>query len=107
MGRAVPGVEERADEAAEAACKLADAVTPDAWSPAAVEDAAEAIEILAGALGQISPDAARILAAIPAVTAELRQRLLQTEPPAAAVPAPRRGRRRGLGQGWKGVRLPQ
>ncbi|MGD6765965.1 hypothetical protein ACOKM5_44290 [Streptomyces sp. BH097] len=108
VGKAAPGVEERADQAAEAACNLADAVTPDAWSPAAVEDAIDAIEALTAALGQINPEAAQLLAAVPAATVALRQHLLDEEPRmAGAVPAPRRSRRRGLGHGWTGVRVPQ
>jgi hypothetical protein len=105
---AAPGIEKFADDAAEAACNLADVATPDAWSTGAVEDAVEAIDTLAEALAQIHPDAARILAAIPAATAELRRHLAADapEPAKGARPPERRGRRRGLGHGWQGVRVP-
>ncbi|MFD5493382.1 hypothetical protein ACFWH4_10750 [Streptomyces sp. NPDC127091] len=107
LGEAGPGVEQRAAAVADAACELVDTVTPRAWSTGAVEDAADAIDMLAEALAAIDPEAARALAAVPAATAALRRRLA----PAAAedvaeVPAPGSGRarRRGLGPGWKGVR---
>jgi hypothetical protein len=107
LGEAGPGVEERAAAVADAVCELVDTVTPTTWSTGAVEDAADAIDMLAEALAVIDPEAARALAAVPAATAALRRRLT----PAAAedvagVPAPRSGRprRRGLGPGWKGVR---
>ncbi|MFD7402023.1 hypothetical protein ACFV7R_04985 [Streptomyces sp. NPDC059866] len=106
LGEAGPGVEERA-AAADAVCELVDAVTPSAWSTGAVEDAADAIDMLAEALAAIDPEAARALAAVPAATAGLRRRLIPaaTED-VAEVPAldPGRPRRRGLGPGWKGVR---
>ncbi|MFI9311258.1 hypothetical protein [Streptomyces triculaminicus] len=51
--RAVPGVEELADTAVEAACALADFVTPSGWSAGAVEDVLDAIETLAAALPSI------------------------------------------------------
>lgn len=108
LGKAGPGVEERAAAMADAACELVDAVTPRTWNASAVEDAADAIDMLAEALAAIDPEAARALAAVPAATAALRRRLA----PAAAedvaeVPAPRsrRERRRGLGPGWQGVRM--
>lgn len=106
LSEAGPGVEERAVAVADAACELVDTVTPRTWSAGAVEDVADAIDMLAEALAAIDPEAARALAAIPAATAALRRRLA----PAAAegiaeAPAPRSGgpRRRGLGPGWKGV----
>jgi hypothetical protein len=90
-----PGVEERAEA-------VADAVTPRTWSTGAVEDAADAIDMLTEALAAIDPDAARILAAVPDATARLRHGLAAE---VAEVPVPRSGRprRRGLGPGWKGV----
>jgi hypothetical protein len=88
-----PGAEERAEA-------VADAATPR--TTGAVEDAADAIDMLAEALAAIDPDAARILAAVPDATARLRHGLAAE---VAEVPVPRSGwpRRRGLGPGWKGV----
>jgi hypothetical protein len=107
LSEAGPGVEERAAAVADAVCELVDAVTPATWSTGAVEDAADAIDMLAEALAEIDPEAARVLAAVPAATAALRRRLAPAvAEDAAEVPAPRSGRarRRGLGPGWKGVR---
>jgi hypothetical protein len=102
LSKAGPGVEQRAAAVADAACELVDTVTPGTWSAGAVEDVADAIDVLAEALAAIDPETARALAAIPAATAALRRRLAPT---VAEAPAPRSGRprRRGLGPGWKGV----
>jgi len=112
LGEAGPGVEARADEAAEAACNLADAASqPDAWSAAAVEDVVEAIDTLTAALATLDPAAAQILARVPAATAEVLA-LLNGAPEPGATPAgettqERRPRRPiGLGPGWKGVDGP-
>ncbi|MFE6479680.1 hypothetical protein [Streptomyces rochei] len=102
-----PRVEERAAAVADAVCELVDTVSPTTWSAGAVEDAADAIDMLAEALAAIDPEAARALAAVPAATAALRRRLAPaTAEDVAEVPAARSGRprRRGLGPGWKGVR---
>ncbi|OYP10063.1 hypothetical protein CFC35_41850 [Streptomyces sp. FBKL.4005] len=102
-----PRVEEQAAAVADAVCELVDTVSSATWSAGAVEDAADAIDMLAEALAAIDPEAARALAAVPAATAALRRRLaLATGEDVAEVPAPRSGRprRRGLGPGWKGVR---
>ncbi|OUD03010.1 hypothetical protein [Streptomyces swartbergensis] len=110
LSAAGPGVEQRAAAVADAVCELVDAVTPTTWSTGAVEDAADAIDMLAEALAAIDPEAARALAAVPAATAALRRRLaLAAAEDAAVVPAPRSGRarRRGLGHGWKGIRTPE
>ncbi|WP_435191263.1 hypothetical protein [Streptomyces sp. bgisy126] len=48
--RAAPGIEERADRAAVAACELADATAGSGWSPAAADDALVAIDTLTAAL---------------------------------------------------------
>lgn len=112
--QAAPGVEPLASAAADAACALADAASPTAWNLAAAEDAAEAIDTLAEALAVIDPEAARLLAAIPAATKALLRHLGQDQEDdaerqaAAAAAAPRapRPRRRGLGHGWQGVRMP-
>ncbi|MER7048347.1 hypothetical protein [Streptomyces jumonjinensis] len=118
--RAAPGVEQRAELVVESACHLADAVTPTAWSTAAAEDALDAIDVLAAALSQISPETAQALAAVAAATADARRHLdLPTDPEPAgepAVPTPRTGqqttpgtpprprpRRRGLGPGYRGI----
>ncbi|RSS57452.1 hypothetical protein [Streptomyces sp. WAC01280] len=95
-------VAQHADAVADAACELADAVAAGTWTPATVEDVIEAIETLAEALLTERAEAARILAA----TASLRAALAPPgdEPSAAAVPRPRGTRRRGLRNGWKGIR---
>ncbi|MFD3539036.1 hypothetical protein ACFWUQ_05990 [Streptomyces sp. NPDC058662] len=84
---AAPGVGERADAAADAACHLYDAVAPrgtaaagrgggpGGWSRGSAEDAAEAIETLAHALAGIEPDAEVVLAPVHTALAELRRRL--------------------------------
>ncbi|WP_435059746.1 hypothetical protein [Streptomyces sp. bgisy060] len=112
--RALPGVEEHADQTAESACLLADVVSGGGWSAAAADDALVAIETLAQALGGIGPELAEVLAAVTAATSTARRRLglpVEADPePAstAAVPAPRNGRRprrrRGLGPGFQGIR---
>ncbi|MGW1272055.1 hypothetical protein [Streptomyces sp. NPDC002491] len=110
LREAGPGVEERASAVADAVCDLADAVTPKAWSTVAVEDAADSIDMLAEVLAAIDPETARILAAVPAATARLRHRLVPSgaaeDVPEAPAPRSGRPRRRGLGPGWQGVRLP-
>ncbi|MFD3717596.1 hypothetical protein [Streptomyces sp. NPDC058674] len=78
---AAPGVGERADAAADAACHLYDAVAawtsegPGGWSRTAAEDAAEAIETTAHALAYADPGAEVLLAPVHAALAELRRRL--------------------------------
>ncbi|MFD8288066.1 hypothetical protein ACFV2B_07500 [Streptomyces lavendulae] len=76
-----------AENAVIAVCALADAAGPGQWSSGAVEDAATALEVLAGALSEISAEAAELLEVIPAAVAALRERV--EHPPAAAVPARR------------------
>lgn len=69
------------DAAADAACHLYDAVAPrgaggpGGWSRAAAEDAAEAIETTAHALGYFGPGAEVVLAPVHAAVAGLRRRL--------------------------------
>ncbi|MFF3016786.1 hypothetical protein [Streptomyces sp. NPDC057939] len=76
-----PGVGERADAAADAACHLYDAVVPwgdgepGGWSRTAAEDAAETIETTARALALIHPRAEVILAPVHAALADLRRQL--------------------------------
>ncbi len=78
---AAPGVGERADAVAEAACHLYDTVAPwrtgvpGGWSRTAAEDAAEAIETTAHALAHIDPGAEVVLAPVHAALADLRRRL--------------------------------
>ncbi|MFB7575505.1 hypothetical protein [Streptomyces sp. NPDC056165] len=52
------GVEERAAAVADAVCELVDTVTPRAWSTGAVENAADAIDMLAETLAAIDLKAA-------------------------------------------------
>ncbi|MFD7627023.1 hypothetical protein ACFV7Q_13485 [Streptomyces sp. NPDC059851] len=76
---AAPGVGERADAAADAACHLYDAVAPwssartGGWSRTAAEDAAETIETTAHALACLHPRAEVILAPVHAALADLRR----------------------------------
>ncbi|MEU9252992.1 hypothetical protein AB0D66_14235 [Streptomyces sp. NPDC048270] len=78
---AAPGVGERADAVADAACHLYDTVAPwrtgapGGWSRSAAEDAAEAIETTAHALAHIDPGAEVVLAPVHAALADLRRRL--------------------------------
>ncbi|MFE2045307.1 hypothetical protein ACFXAZ_31210 [Streptomyces sp. NPDC059477] len=126
--QAAPGVEQRAESVVVSACHLADVVAPTAWNAAAAEDALDAIDVLAAALSQISPETAGALAAVAAATEDARRRLgLPTDadaaaPGEAAVPAaaagtgqqaapgklarPRVRRRRGLGPGFQGILPP-
>ncbi|MFI1283663.1 hypothetical protein ACH4U5_23470 [Streptomyces sp. NPDC020858] len=87
---AAPGVGERADAVADAACHLYDTIAlwgigaprgavPDVagggWSRSAAEDAAEAIETTAHALASIDPGAEVVLAPVHTALADLRRRL--------------------------------
>ncbi|MFE0776430.1 hypothetical protein [Streptomyces sp. NPDC058861] len=76
-----------AENAVIAVCALADAVGPGQWSSGAVEDAATALEVLAGALSELSPEAAELLEVIPAAVAALRERV--DHAPATTVSAHR------------------
>ncbi|MFF9344906.1 hypothetical protein ACF1CG_34770 [Streptomyces sp. NPDC014773] len=121
VDRAGPGIEEQADQVAEAACELADAAAGSGWSAAAADDVLVAIDTLTAALAQIAPDVGEALAAVTAATTRARLRLglpadTDQEPDCAAtppgVPGPRTGRRprrRGLGPGAQGLldRPPQ
>ncbi|MDX3025399.1 hypothetical protein [Streptomyces acidiscabies] len=113
LGQAQPGVEQRAEQAVESACHLADTTGPGAWSTAAAEDTLDAIDTLTEALGTIGPEITEALAAVAAATTQARRRLgiavdAEPETTAPVVPiAPRtasRIRRRGLGPGFQGVR---
>ncbi|GAA2458697.1 hypothetical protein [Streptomyces macrosporus] len=72
----------RLDQLAEtvvvAACELADAAEPGGWSAGAIEDAACAMEVLAGALGRLDPECADILSVVPVAVAALLERTEQT-----------------------------
>ncbi|MEU5091099.1 hypothetical protein [Streptomyces sp. NPDC021356] len=109
--RAAPGVQEQAEGVADGACQLADAAGPGAWNLPAAEDAVEAIDVLVQALAAIDPEAARILAGVPAATGELLRhfRGLPAAGGPVAIPAPRivRKPRRGLGPGYQGIRVPR
>ncbi|MEU0274238.1 hypothetical protein [Streptomyces sp. NPDC006307] len=73
-----PGkVEALAEEAVVAACTLADAADPSRWSAGAVEDAASALEVLAGALAQLDPECAEILSVVPVAAAAVVERAEQ------------------------------
>ncbi|MET9804473.1 hypothetical protein [Streptomyces sp. NPDC006368] len=76
--RAEPGkLEALAEEAVVAACTLADAADPSRWSLGAVEDVAAALEVLAGALAQLDPECAEILAVVPVAAAAVVERAEQ------------------------------
>lgn len=70
--RAGASVNAHAEAVVLAACILAD--TAGQWSPEAIEDAASALEVLAGALAQLDFESAEILAVVPAAVAALRER---------------------------------
>jgi hypothetical protein len=119
---AAPGVAERAEALADAACELHDAAsTPASWSAAAVEDAVESMETTALALAAAHPDAAAAMLTIGQQLAQLRERLglppgehaaagpddeHQEQPVVPPTPLRRRHERRGLGPGYQGVRIP-
>jgi hypothetical protein len=120
---AAPGVAERAEALADAACELHDAAgTPASWSAAAVEDAVESMETTALALASAHPDAAAAMLAIGQQLAQLRERLglppgedaaagpddeeHQEQPVVPPTPIRRPRQRRGLGPGYQGLRIP-
>ncbi|MFZ3474536.1 hypothetical protein ACODT3_03400 [Streptomyces sp. 4.24] len=78
---AAPGVGERADAVADAACHLYDTIAPwghaapGGWSRGAAEDAAEAIETAAHALAHAHPRAEVILGPVHTALADLRRQL--------------------------------
>lgn len=87
---AAPGVGERADAVADAACHLYDTIAPwghaapagpfpresgGGWSRGAAEDAAEAIETAAHALAYAHPRAEVILGPVHTALADLRRQL--------------------------------
>ncbi|WP_327359852.1 hypothetical protein [Streptomyces sp. NBC_01304] len=113
---AAPGVAERAEALADAACELHDAATsPDRWSAAAVEDAVESVETTLLALLTLHPGAALVGQAVTQLRDDLGlpPRDASKAGPVAAEdqltePTPIRARRerRGLGPGFQGVRIP-
>ncbi|MFJ2561359.1 MULTISPECIES: hypothetical protein [unclassified Streptomyces] len=118
---AAPGVAERAEALADAACELHDAAsTPASWSVAAVEDAVESLETTALALAVAHSDAAAAMLVIRQQLGQLRERLglhpgeSVTSPDdehqeqAVVPPTPIRHtrQRRGLGPGYQGLRIP-
>ncbi|WP_405996724.1 hypothetical protein [Streptomyces sp. NBC_00829] len=74
-----------AESAVIAVCALADAAGPERWSSGAFEDAATALEVLAGALSELSPEASELLEVVPAAVAALREQVERA--PAVAVPS--------------------
>ncbi|MEU1377941.1 hypothetical protein ABZ442_30455 [Streptomyces triculaminicus] len=68
-------MESLAEQTVVAACALADAAGPESWSASAVEDAAAALEVLAGALAQLDPECAEILAVVPVAAAAVLERV--------------------------------
>ncbi|MFJ5788190.1 hypothetical protein [Streptomyces hydrogenans] len=75
MDRAEPGIEEQADQVAEAACELADAAAGSGWSAAATDDALVAIDTLTAALAQSAPDVREALIEVAAATSTVHRRL--------------------------------
>ncbi|WP_327169961.1 hypothetical protein [Streptomyces subrutilus] len=75
MKHSNPLLDPLAEGAVIAVCALADAAGPGRWSSGAVEDAATALEVLAGALAELSPEAAELLEVVPAAVAALRERV--------------------------------
>ncbi|MFC7794139.1 hypothetical protein [Streptomyces cinereoruber] len=81
VDRVWPGIEEQADQVAEAACELADATAGHGWSAAAADDALVAIDALTAALARVDPDVSEALIAVTAATATVRRRFsLPVEP---------------------------
>lgn len=73
---AAPGLAENAEALADTACALHDiAATPGSWSASAAEDAVEAIEITALALGSAHPAAAAAVLPLLRDLTRLRQTL--------------------------------
>ncbi|MFI9311501.1 hypothetical protein [Streptomyces triculaminicus] len=68
-------VEPLAEQTVVAACALADAAGPESWSASAVEDAAAALEVLAGALAQLDPECAEIRSVVPVAAAAVLERV--------------------------------
>lgn len=85
MKHSNPLLDPLAEGAVIAVCALADAAGPERWSSGATEDAATALEVLAGALSELSPEAAELLEVVPAAVAALRERVGHA-PAAAALP---------------------
>ncbi|ELP69951.1 hypothetical protein PV735_46850 [Streptomyces turgidiscabies] len=118
---AAPGVAERAEVLADAACELHDAVSTSAsWSVSAVEDAIEAMETTALALALAHPDATAAAFILGQTLAQLRERLglppgehttavdladEDQEQPVKPTPINRPRNRRGLGPGYQGLRI--
>ncbi|MFH8343110.1 hypothetical protein [Streptomyces sp. AM6-12] len=110
---AAPGVAERAEALADAACELHDAAsTPASWSAAAAEDAVEAMETTALALHSAHPATAVAMDTIAQVLVRLRRDLGlttgdedhdQAVVPPTPIPRPKR---RGLGPGYRGLQIP-
>ncbi|MGW0875306.1 hypothetical protein ACWD3Z_33185 [Streptomyces sp. NPDC002740] len=106
-------MEHYAETAAESACHLADSTGLESWSPAATDDALDAIDTLDRALSALGPGVAAALALVAAATANARQLLGLGDGEGAAATvevsglrhSAQRSRRRGLGPGFKGIRM--
>jgi hypothetical protein len=70
-----PATEKAAEDTADRACELVDAVGTAGWSAAAAEDALEALDTVAEALCGLGPEAARTLALVAVATAHVRRGL--------------------------------
>ncbi|MER7069276.1 hypothetical protein ABT357_27025 [Streptomyces albidoflavus] len=112
---AAPGVADRAEALADAACELHDAASsPGSWTAAAAEEAVEAMETTALALHGAHPAAAAAMDTVAQVLARLRRDLDLTaadeddaQDQIVTPPTPiRRRTRRGLGPGYRGLRVP-
>ncbi|MDQ0578091.1 hypothetical protein [Streptomyces rishiriensis] len=80
----LPGVEHYAEMTAENACHRADAAGPESWSPAATDDALDAIDTLTEALSALGPDVAAALTPVTAATTNARRQLgLDDDEPAS------------------------
>ncbi|EDY48813.1 hypothetical protein SSCG_01841 [Streptomyces clavuligerus] len=117
----IQGVDDHAEVTVVAACDLADTVSVSGWSRTAVDDALEAVEVLAAVLGRVEGLDEALAPVTGAVVRARRCLGLDTEPepepepgPGAAEPAPAAGavlprqrvsrsRRRGLGPGYRGI----
>ncbi|OLO25481.1 hypothetical protein PZ61_0238010 [Streptomyces sp. MNU77] len=83
-GRAAPGVEQHAEQAAETACHLADLAGPGGWSAAAAEDVLDAIDTLTEALGRVrkvSPARRRLARTLAALSGSPRYIQYRGDPP--------------------------
>jgi hypothetical protein len=114
MDPSTPGtpetVDSLADELALTACTLADWTAHQGWTPAAVDDALDALAVVTEALATARPDTADALAGLQAALEAARQALTPAAPGTAgpALPEQRAGTRRRLSSAWRQrANLPQ